>query len=252
VGSPPTRSRASKGPTGRVKLSQMQLEALSQQLESSDVSAKKTAINMVTEFAWPLASCLNGCRLVQNALCVASAVEQAAIADQIRGKVVQASTCPHANYVLQKCVELLPTDSMSFILIEMQGHVVATARHRYGCRVLERLVERGWQTENIVNEVLADACQLCRHPFGNFVVQHVMKHGTPTQRRNLVDVVHRDIHRLARHRVASHVVRCTLVHSTAEERRALVGTLGADMANLADLASHHCGSYIVREMRRDR
>ena len=57
---------------------------------------------------------------------------------------------------------------------------------------------------------------------GNFVVQHVLEHGTAAERHEVVEVIHGDVQRLARHRVASHVVRCALKHSGAEDRQRLV------------------------------
>lgn len=165
------------------------------------------------------------------------------------GNVLEASTCPNANHVLQKCVELLPPDKLQFIVEEVSSHVATMARHRYGCRVLERLIERAWRTESLVDEVLADTSMLCCHPFGNFVVQHVLKLGTPMQRRSVVEILHTDIQRLTRHRVASHVVRCALANGQPEDRQRLVDALIADPA-FADLAHHHCGSYVVRELRK--
>merc|ERR1719203_600687 len=105
--------------------------------------------------------------------------------------------------------------------------------------------------QSLTDKVLASAEQLCRHPFGNFVVQHLLEHGTPEQRRAVVDMLCADLQRLARHRVASHVVRSALKNASAEDKQRLVSNLSADAENLADLAHHHCGSFVVREMRRE-
>lgn len=232
--------------------SEAECHALLQQLGSSDADERKKAIEMVTESAWTLAITSEGCRVVQQALGMASIAEQVEMAHKLKGKVLEASTCPNANHVLQKCVELVPAENLQFILEEMSGQVVTTARHRYGCRVLERLIERAWHTESLVDEVLADTSLLCRHPFGNFVVQHVLKLGTPLQRRSVVEILHTDIQRLARHRVASHVVRGALANGSSEDRQRLVSALTMDPAGFADLAHHHCGSYVVREMRKEK
>jgi len=226
-------------------------EALLQQLDVGDDEEKERALSAVMELAWPMAASTASCRVVQRALEVAAPSKQVAIAEQLKGRVLEASMCPHANHVLQKCVELLPSESLEFILVELSGHVETVARHRYGCRVLERLMERAWQIESVVNEVLVDANQLCRHPFGNFVVQHVLKLGTSIQKHSVVSTLHADIQRLARHRVASHVVRCALAHASSADKQCLVNVLTADAEDFADLAHHHCGSYVVRQLRKD-
>merc|ERR1719203_1658492 len=105
--------------------------------------------------------------------------------------------------------------------------------------------------QSLTDKVLAGAEQLCRHPFGNFVVQHLLEHGTPEQQRALVDMLRADIQRLARHRVASHVVRSALKNASPEDKQRLVSDLSVDAENLTDLAHHHCGSFVIREMRRE-
>jgi len=223
-------------------------------LDSSDEAERREAMEWVSQEAWLLARSPVGCRVVQRALDVAVGGEdQLLIAQSLHGCVREAVASPHANHVLQKCVEILPPENLQFVLDELKGHVIVTARHRFGCRVLERLIEHcpTWQTESLMTEILDGASQLSRHTFGNFVIQHVLEHGTQPQRRVIVDMLLSDIQRLARHRVASHVVRAALVHCNMEDRQELVDAMRADAAELADLAHHHCGSFVVREMRRE-
>lgn len=225
-------------------------EKMIAQLEDSE--QRSNVMEQLTSTAWSMACTPGGTRVVQKALEVSDASERLAVAQQLEGHVKEAFASPHANHVLQKCIELMPPECIHFVLGEMRGHAVVAARHRYGCRVLERLLEHcpTEQTAPLVEEVLVGAAQLCRHTFGNFVVQHVLEHGTAPQRHAVVDVIHADIQRLARHRVASHVVRCALKHSDPDDRQRLVQAIRANPAELADLAHHHCGSFVVREMRR--
>lgn len=226
-------------------------ERLLRQL-SEDSGARAAVLQQVTGRMWQLASTQSGCRVVQKALEVADTQERVLLALQLQGHVREACSSPHANHVLQKCIELMPAERMEFVLQELKGHAIAASRHRYGCRVLERLIEHcsSSQTEALVDEVLTGAAQLCRHTFGNFVVQHILVHGLEEQRHKVADILGADIQRLARHRVASHVVRCALVHCAQEDRSQLALAMSADAAEFADLAHHHCGSFVVREMKR--
>jgi len=81
-------------------------------------------------------------------------------------------------------------------------------------------------------------------------VQHVLEHGTPLQRKQVADVLEVDIVRLAKHRVASHVVRCALVHCDGSDRQRLKQAILKNPEKRTNLAHHHCGSFVVREMRR--
>lgn len=217
-----------------------------------DASSGLVLNGHVAGSVWCMASTPAGCRAVQQALDQADTNEQVAMAEQLSGHVWEACVSPHANHVLQKCIELVPSERVQFMLEELKGHAVNAARHRYGCRVLERFLEHcsTEQTACLVEEVLIGAPQLCRHTFGNFVIQHILVHGTPEQRLRVADILVEDVQRLARHRVASHVVRCALVHCAPEDRQRLTQAMSVDSAELADLAHHHCGSFVVREMKR--
>lgn len=209
------------------------------------------AQSVVLTSGWALASTQEGSRLVQKFLEEAGHLERAALVDQLRGHVREAVASPHANHVLQKCIEVMPPERLGFIFEELQGHVVTIAKHRYGCRVLERLIEHcpSKQTVGLIEEVLRAAPQLCRHTFGNFVVQHILEHGMPDQKERLVDILSGDALRLGRHRFASHVMRCALVNCTTENKKRLGLALTAEPSEFADLSRHHWGSFVIRELR---
>lgn len=222
------------------------------QLTSGDKVQNQALLSWITTSAWPLASTPGGCRVVQQALEISDSAERAILVGSLQGHVQEASVSPHGNHVLQKCITVMPPDRVQFVLNEMQGYAITAARHRYGCRVLERLIEHcpHQQTSDLIEEVLGGTEKLCRHAFGNFVVQHILEHGTFDHRRRVAEVLLADTVRLAKHRVASHVVKSALVHCSTDDRQRLTHTLSADVGELSDLAHHHCGSFVVREMRR--
>ncbi|CAK0893103.1 unnamed protein product [Prorocentrum cordatum] len=127
-----------------------------------------------------------GCRRVQQALDDARGPEACGrLAAELRGHVWDALRCPHANFVLQKCITTASPDACQFIVDELlqRGHgaLAQAARHRYGCRIVERLLERcrPEQVEQIVDCILDDAVTLCMHPYGNYVAQHLLEHAAP-------------------------------------------------------------------------
>ena len=78
-----------------------------------------------------------------------------------QGHVQQALESPHANHVLQRAINLLAPSSVRFILDELMQcvHPVALARHPFGCRVLQRLIEHfppEW-LEQPLREILQEA-----------------------------------------------------------------------------------------------
>merc|ERR1712070_1226839 len=104
--------------------------------------ARQAAIEALVGSVPDLAFDASACRVVQKALEFAEEEEVVALGLELQGRVREAIRSPHANHVVQKLVEVLPLPSLSFVAEEMLGAGPEIARHRYGCRVLCRLVER--------------------------------------------------------------------------------------------------------------
>lgn len=82
-----------------------------------------------------------GCRAVQLALDVASMADKEGLVEELRGHVLSATASPHANFVIQKVIEVLPTNLTNFVAKELATFAAELACHRFGCRVFCRLVE---------------------------------------------------------------------------------------------------------------
>jgi hypothetical protein len=219
---------------------------------SLDSAERNALVQQLVLSAWPIATGATGCRVLQELIDIADPATQAALAEQLHGHVIEATMSPHANFVLQKCIASLPNDRVRFVLRELKGQAVAASKSRSGCRVLERILEHFpcEETNELVDEVLGSADILCRHAFGNFVVQHILEHGAPWHQQQIVSVLCADAQRLARHRVASHVMKSALINGAHEDKQLLIKALSPDQESLSDLAHHHCGSFVVREMKK--
>lgn len=150
----------------------------------------------LTGRVWSLARDPQGCRELQHALeAAASEEERLAIAMELQGHVWDAMRCPHANYVLQKSIALLSPLASQFVIDEVvkkgERAIAQAARHKYGCRILQRLLERCncEQVSHLVEALLSDAISTSRHPYGNYVMQHLLEHGTKDQRSTLIKML---------------------------------------------------------------
>jgi hypothetical protein len=90
---------------------------------------------------------------------------------------------------------------------------------------------------------------LCKHPFGNFVMQHVLEHGMPEHRQLLVAALRPVAGRLARHKIASNVIRMALMHADPEDSAELVQALAPDHQEMVSLGKHKIGSFVLREIK---
>merc|ERR1719316_1892265 len=225
-----------------------------ERLESGTREQRNEVLQWIMPATLGLALSASGCRVVQAAVEVAGGDYRRLMTQDMHGHVAELLDSPHGNHVLQKCIEVLPPDTVQFVLDELVAfpdHGLAIAKHRFGCRILERLLEHcpAEQTRILVEDVIENAYVLCRHPFGNYVVQHVLEYGTLNQRSAVVDaLIHGGVMQLAMHRVASNVIERALVQSTAEARRALVGQLVSEPSATLAMASSRYGSFIAQRL----
>jgi len=166
--------------------------------------------------------------------------------------VNQAMQSPHANYILQKFIELAPSERLLFVVAEVQNDVLYVARHRFGCRILQRLLEhcKPWQTEQLITKALADAALLCRHQYGNFILQHILQYGSKSHRTAVADVILADILHLSNHRLATHIVRSALKNCSPDDVQRLTRALLQDEVELYNLSRRQYGSFVVQDAHR--
>lgn len=188
-----------------------------------------------------------GCRLVQDALESADHCEAASLALELRGHVWATIASPHGNYVVQKMIEVLPASLVVFVAEELRGYAVETARHRYGCRVLCRLLEHSASepaTVALVEEVLTQAAVLSSHEYGHYVVESVLEHGSASQASCVARDLRPDLSLHCQDRNATYVVKAALAHSAAD-CQSLADELIADSEQLQLLAEHRYGYHVV-------
>merc|ERR1711937_1123191 len=166
-------------------------------------------------------------RAAQLALSTGSAQERVALATGFRGHVLEACRSPHANHVIQKLVELLPPSASSFVVEELAGRGREVARHRFGCRLLCRLLEHGLSHSKpaVFDEVLDDARELCKHTFGNYVMEHLLEFGLPDQRREVARALCVDAAGHAQHRYGSRIIEKALETCSGEDQVAIADAL---------------------------
>jgi len=116
------------------------------------------------------------------------------------------------NFVLQKSIEVSPRPAFEPIIRELEdveagagGRVVA--KHRYGSRVLERLIEHGSEEQmvGLLNQCIDHTEELSMDPYGNFVVQRILERFDDRREEILLKLLP-NLSMLACHRSASHVV----------------------------------------------
>lgn len=245
-GSGPPRSPPSPRSTAEFKLDALLKQELSlsqaKEMQADDM-CKVVELAIEGDKVWQLASISKeGCLVVQDAI-EAWAENKVSmsrrdlhkdVAKTFHGLVSEAFQSPHANHVLCACLKNMPAEIMGFVTKELlaldkdeKPWVEAAAQHKYGCRILERLLEHSSMLNEDMLRLLGivleqNMCmRLVKHQYGNFVVQHILEHGTQTHRSQVAEVLNQDLLNLSRHRIASHVVEKALLMCSPDDKSAL-------------------------------
>jgi pumilio RNA-binding family len=195
-----------------------------------------------------------GTMVVQVAIGVANTEDQEKLNFCLRGHVMQLLESPYGNFVLQKAVVMMPPHAVKFILDELScapGGWAGLAKHRFGCRIEERVLEHCGEAlcTPLVNAVLGDLEQSSQHPFANYVIQHILEHGAPKhQEQAVLALIDIGIPFLARQRVASNIVERAVQHTGPKGQHLIAESILQKPGALVEMAGSRYGSFTVRHL----
>jgi len=198
-----------------------------------------------------LAQEARGCRWVQAAMAGAVREEGAALASELRGHVVAAAESPHANHVLQLCINTLEAEDIQFIIDEVvEVGTIRVATNKYGCRIIQRLVERcpRQQVQGIVQTILDDVRGLSTRPYSNFVLQSLIMHGSCDDRQRIVSIALEGAAELCRVPHGCVVVLAAFEVEEPERQAALAKRVGQEEGLLVSMACSRQGAALVSRL----
>jgi len=225
---------------------------LSTQIEAGGI-ARQAAIEALVGNVAELSFDSSACRVVQKAIEFGTEEEGVALSSELQGRVRESIRSPHANHVIQKMVEVLPLASLGFVVEEILGAGAEVARHRYGCRVLCRLLLRQSETlsvhmDELIRELLSDASDLSRHTFGHHVIETVLQIGSAHQRHGIFIALSSDLPRNAKNRNATYVVERALLSCDDDDRSMMVQELIGTPDCLVSLVENQFGCYVAKAL----
>jgi len=221
-------------------------------LEAVGRDERAHLVQWLTKAAKPLSLTKFGTRIVQKALEVASCSDRDSLVAILEPHVEELCDSPHGNHVLSKIIEVMPSAALSFVVEKIAGKgPVVVAKHRFGCRVLERLIEHcdDVMIGAVVEEIVAKSRALCAHDFGNFVIQHLLEHW-PSKRDTILQSMIPDLPMLAVNKSAAHVVQKAMDWCDEDSKKAIVVALldGKSPHSLGEVACSRPGSYVVEQL----
>jgi hypothetical protein len=188
-----------------------------------------------------------------------------------RTRLIDGCESPYANHLLQLLFERVDFESMSFATAEMcetlperetshtrslqcRSRAATVALHKYGSRVLERLISHGSHVEQtqrlacaLVNE--RDLPGLIKHKYGSHILKCVLEHDAYGHSRQLMSAFlcsqsDSMLLHLCRHRIASHLVQQALTYCDA----GCMWQLAQRIVSLQEeLGKSRCGPHVLKD-----
>eukprot|EP00927_Polykrikos_kofoidii_P061285 TRINITY_DN56145_c0_g1_i1.p1 TRINITY_DN56145_c0_g1~~TRINITY_DN56145_c0_g1_i1.p1 ORF type:complete len:461 (-),score=40.19 TRINITY_DN56145_c0_g1_i1:276-1658(-) len=215
--------------------------------------AEHTALSELTGSAKHLAFGARGCRTLQLVLRKGNTREVSGLVAELHGSVRHAITSPYANHVIQTVVEVMPIALAAFVPEELKGVGAETSCHKYGCRIMCRLLEHCANTPAttfLTEETLSEAGKLCRHTFGHYVMESVLEHGGCALQTRVVAALLAELLENAVNNSATHVIAAALRHVGDVDRARLACSLLDLPGGLPRLAEDRYGIHVARALLR--
>jgi len=207
--------------------------------------------------------------VIQKALEVPDSDLRMTLAGGLKGHILEASEHMHANFVLQKCIDVLPQSALDFIVEELEEDAVHASSHMYACRAVQRLLQRCSpnQLQVLISGIMQNIVRLAYDNFGNNVLRHLLDQGGVAEKRRIITAMSSNVVDFARNKASSLVLeKCLLVASFGEhaallekERAALIrailgpigggkgsGAEGSNLTTLRAIMLDKFGNYIVQ------
>lgn len=179
--------------------------------------------------------------------------QQAAMIGELKDHVNKCLKDENGNHVLQKAIMAIPEEHIKFLLDEMLDQIPSLSRHKYGCRVVQKILKHSEPPTKakVLEEIHRFAALLIADEYGNYVPQHVIEHGSPEDRGRLIAAVMDHLISFSRQKFASNVVEKCISFGTDDVRHRMLLQLfstnekGEDHLTL--VLKDNYGNYVIRE-----
>merc|ERR1719247_573842 len=191
---------------------------------------------------------MHGARAVQKLIdAVAATPLVGRLVKALEGAVVALAQDPNGNHVIQRCLEVLPSDTRMFIFRAVADQIVDVASHRHGCRIVQRCIDSSTGADRYCLEgaICNNALTLVQDAFGNYVVQYVLGLNNPQAISCVIHAMLGRLNVLSRQKFSSNVVERCLQIASPEDRERMLMEL-TDPRGLSELLKDVYGNYVVQ------
>ncbi|EPR79006.1 Pumilio protein [Spraguea lophii 42_110] len=212
-----------------------------QKLFESEREIKKDILKKVKGRILGLSVHMYGCRVVQKILECSGSEEM--VLEEIKDKLLVLIEDQNGNHVVQKCVEKIK--DKKYFIEYFQNHSVNMSMHKYGCRVIQRLLIDNHQ-DVMVKNIIDNTSLLAENQYGNYVLQFILDNGNEVNKKRIINKILPKVYEYSKHKFASNVVEKCVVQADNEERIKMVDRLNGD--NIFDMSTDKFANYVVQRL----
>ncbi|ACI64388.1 predicted protein, partial [Thalassiosira pseudonana CCMP1335] len=194
----------------------------------TDAMKKEVGENLAVDIV-SLSSKAYGCRIVQKAIETLDKNDVASLVSSFKGQVLSCIFDLNANHVIQKFLTVINlalslTQSLDVIVDEVINDCEELCKHAYGCRVVQRLVEHGLDPiqSRVLDNVIACHESLIDDKFGNYVIGRLIACGRKEDREAIVKTMSGNVLKFSKNKQASNVVEAMLQHGDVAQRKKIL------------------------------
>ncbi|KAI3702358.1 hypothetical protein L6452_28094 [Arctium lappa] len=207
-------------------------------------------VSVITDDANLTSICLNshGTRAMQKLIELLSTVEQRSlILSALRRITVTLTKNTNGHHVIQHCLKSFHVDEVQPILNVVTDNCLDIATDKSGCCVLQQCVlhANGISKERLLTEIIANALHLAEHPYGNYVVQHILGMQIPGVTADILQRLAGNYVPLAMNKYASNVVEKCLKDAPDDQSIPIIREI-INSQNFLSVIQHPYGNYVAQ------
>lgn len=182
-------------------------------------------------------------------------------------------TDQNGNHVIQKCISSIkPNQRLKMFYAAFQGQYAVMAKHPYGCRVVQRVLENASLTEveEVIKELQHHLHDMIQNQYANYVIQHIIQRqknlspsgvqnggakGVEAQiiahinsfREQLYELLSANVLLYSKHKFGSNVVECSIKHGLPKEKSKVIKRI-LDPTCLVQMMQDQYANYVVQKV----
>ncbi|KAL4294673.1 hypothetical protein AHAS_Ahas18G0251600 [Arachis hypogaea] len=155
----------------------------------------------------------------------------------------------NGGYVIQQCVRVFTESCQKVIFDEIARNCVDVATDKKGCSVIQKCMAHGAGVPILllVKSIILNSGILSADPFGNYVVQYIIKRNIlePPVTKMIVQHLRGRYAELSMNRHASHVIEVLFRHSDPTDVAIIIMEL-VNSPDFVNLLRHYYGNYVAQ------